>query len=344
MSNMLAMVQRARLQNAPPDGGAAQPPGPAARTPIKAAPADAATPAARIPWTPRSVTPSPGASAPKPKLRILWSEAGPEGGEAKAQQPGEEPKEQQPEVGGVDGRGAKRKKAGDGEAKGEDAVGAKKMEAGGGGATGQMHEDGQPEAEGAPNNDEAEGDEAKKSRGLGKTGEEAEAEEVEFIARASSWAKDAEVWRPKVEALEPFTVTTPKQEKIRVSAAVKSAVLLIRFVHAKTQVFQFQVKEEQKPAAVAASAKMCVLLADGVLPPADKQRITEVKKRSLLDALAGDDDKPNSSKWAAALWSEADPEGGVAKAQQPGEGWLRAQQHSHAGWLRGVGSRPLTWG
>ena len=46
---------------------------------------------------------------------------------AKAQQPGEEPKEQQPEVGGVDGRGAKRKKTGDGEAKGEDAVGAKKM-------------------------------------------------------------------------------------------------------------------------------------------------------------------------------------------------------------------------
>ena len=217
-----------------------------------------------------------------------------------------------------------------------------KMEAedGGGGAADQAHE------EDAPKNDEAEVDEAKKSRGLGKTGADGGEEFVESVAEAvgvlggpaavgdapeagalgcrgggvpspdvaeeapslseehleelsEAWAIAAEVWRPKVEALplEPFKVTTPEQEKIRVSATVKNGILLIRFVHAQTQVFQIQVKEEQKPAAVAASAKMCVLLADGVLPPAHKQRIMEVKGKFLQDALAGDDDKPNSSKW-----------------------------------------------
>ena len=97
------------------------------------------------------------------------------------------------------------------------------------------------------------------------------------------------------------------------SATVKNGILLIRFVHAQTQVFQIQVKEEQTPAAVAASAKMCVLLADGVLPPAEKQLITEVKRKFLLDALAGDDDEPNSSKWAWALFQSSLAERGRPK-------------------------------
>ena len=97
------------------------------------------------------------------------------------------------------------------------------------------------------------------------------------------------------------------------SASVKRGTLLIRFEHAQKQVFQIQVKEEQTPAAVAASAKMCVLLADGVLPPAEKQLITEVKRKFLLDALAGDDDEPNSSKWAWALFQSSLAERGRPK-------------------------------